>query len=173
MPAQAIYSKEGKPLLSWRVQVLPYLEEAELYQQFHLDEPWDSEHNKALIDKMPAVYRHPHFNEPGKTLYEAVVGKGCAFEGKQGLRLSNFTDGTSLTIMVVEVSPDKAVPWTKPEDWEMDPNQPLKGLGGLFGGNIFNAVFADGHVQQFTPAVQPDYFKAMLTRNGGERINPQ
>jgi len=172
MPARAIFDKEGKPLLSWRVQMLPFLEEVQLYKQFHLDEPWDSEHNKALIDKMPAVYKHPHFNEPGKTLYQAVVGKGCAFEGKEGVKLSSFTDGTSRTIMVVETAPDKAVVWTKPDDWEMDANNPLKGLGGLFAGGIFNALFADCHVQTIAMAIDPATFKAMCTRNGGEEISP-
>ncbi len=172
LPAQAKYDAEGKPLLSWRVLVLPYQEEMELYKQFHLDEPWDSEHNKALIDKMPAVYRHPKLNDPSKTVYQAVVGKGCAFDGKKGLKLSSFTDGTSNTILVVEVAPDKAVPWTKPEDWEMNPKDPLAGLGGAFGGGIFNALFCDGHVQAFTNAIDPTVFKAMCTRNGGERIHP-
>src|SRR5262249_54155708 len=50
LPAHAIYSKDGKkPLLSWRVAILPFIEQDNLYQQFHLDEPWDSEHNKKLI----------------------------------------------------------------------------------------------------------------------------
>ena len=147
LPARASFDSNGKPLLSWRVLVLRYQDEMELYKQFHLDEPWDSEHNKALIDKMPDVYKHPKLNVPGKTVYQAVVGKKCAFDGKDGVKLSSFTDGTSQTIMVVEAAPDKAVPWTKPEDWEMDPNNPLKGLGGLFAGDVFKVLFADGHVQ--------------------------
>jgi type II secretory pathway pseudopilin PulG len=170
LPAQANYDAQGKPLLSWRVLVLPYQGEEELYKQFHLDEPWDSEHNKALIEKMPDVYKHPAFNAPGKTLYQAVVGKGLAFEGKEGLLMYNFVDGTSRTIMVVEASPDKAVPWTKPEDWEMDPNNPLKGLGGLFAGNIFQVVFVDGHVQAIPRSIDPALFKAALTRDGRETL---
>ena len=57
-PAYTV-DKAGKPLLSWRVLILPYLEQDALYKEFHLDEPWDSEHNRALIDRMPATYRCP------------------------------------------------------------------------------------------------------------------
>jgi RNA polymerase sigma factor (sigma-70 family) len=56
LPAD-VRDKDGKPLLSWRVLILPYLEQDNLYQQFHLDEPWDSEHNLKLLRQMPAVYR--------------------------------------------------------------------------------------------------------------------
>ena len=56
--------KDGKPLLSWRVLILPYVEQEDLYKQFHLDEPWDSEHNKKLIEKMPAVYRVARHTQP-------------------------------------------------------------------------------------------------------------
>jgi prepilin-type processing-associated H-X9-DG protein len=171
-PATANYDANGKPLLSWRVHMLPLLEENQLYQQFHLDEPWDSEHNKKLVEQMPAVYKHPKFDQPGKTVYLAVVGKGAAFEGKEGQKIRTFTDGTSKTIMVVEVTPEKAVPWTKPEDWEFDAENQIdmNDFGGLSAGDIFNAVFADGHVQALTRSIDPEAFKTMLTRNGGEVI---
>jgi len=58
-PLPASSSKDGKPLLSWRVYILPYLEQDSLFRQFHLDEPWDSPHNRTLIDKMPSIYRLP------------------------------------------------------------------------------------------------------------------
>jgi prepilin-type processing-associated H-X9-DG protein len=170
LPARAIFDKQGKPLLSWRVQILPYLEENELYQEFHLDEPWDSEHNKALIEKMPLAYKHPEFDRPGMTLYQAVVGKGCVFDGNEGMRLASISDGTSKTIMVVEAAPSKAVPWTKPDDWELDENNPVKNLGGLMPGGIFNVLFVDCHVEGLTDTIDPRVFKSMLTRNGGEPI---
>jgi prepilin-type processing-associated H-X9-DG protein len=170
-PAQAIYDKQGKPLLSWRVAILPYLEEEELYKQFHLDEPWDSEHNKPLIEKMPDAFKHPKFNEAGKTVYQAVFGKGCAFEGTEGTQLASFTDGTSQTALVVESTPENAVPWTKPEDWTPDDQDPRKNLGGLFAGDISNIVFADGHVEGVAVTqIDPAILKAFFTRNGGERI---
>ena len=122
--------KDGKPLLSWRVLILPYLEEDELYQQFHLDEPWDSEHNKKLIDKMPDVYKSPNSSlaGEGKTNYLTVRGEKTIFSGGKGARIADIADGTSNTIMVVEAADEKAVPWTKPDDFEYDENNPLKGL---------------------------------------------
>lgn len=172
LPAQAICDKNGKPLLSWRVAVLPQLEENDLYKEFHLDEPWDSEHNKALIEKMPDAFKHPKFDDPGKTVYQVVYGKGGAFEGSEGTMLKSFTDGTSKTVVVVESTPENAVPWTKPEDWTLDDNDPKKGIGILFSGGISNMVFADGHVKGFVfEDLDPAIWKAILTRNGGELVN--
>ncbi len=75
-PPQAIVDDDGKPLLSWRVAMLPYLEQQDLYNEFKLDEPWDSEHNKALIPRMPAVFAIPGAAkpEPGKTFYRGFSG---------------------------------------------------------------------------------------------------
>src|SRR5690606_13567468 len=76
LPAAYNTDKDGKPLLSWRVGLLPFLEEGALYNEFHLDEPWDSDHNKKLIARMPAVYRSPNSKAPaGKTIYLGVGGK--------------------------------------------------------------------------------------------------
>jgi prepilin-type processing-associated H-X9-DG protein len=174
LPAVANFDKDGKPLLSWRVHMLPFVEEGALYKEFHLDEPWDSEHNKKLIEKMPDVYKHPKLNEPGKTVYLGVVGKGAAFEGQKGNRLASFTDGTSKTITVIEVAVGKAVPWTKPEDYEFDPEKDvdLSDFGGLWDGDIFNAVFADGHVEALlNNFTDPETVKKMFTRAGGEAFD--
>lgn len=172
-PAAASFDKEGKPLLSWRVHILPFVEGgAELYKEFHLDEPWDSEHNKKLIEKMPAVFKHPQFDEAGKTVYLAVVGKGAAFDGKEGGQIQAFTDGTSMTIMVVEVAAEKAVPWTKPEDWAFDPAKEIDGrdFGRLGGNDFFNALFADGHVEAYISEFDMETLKKMFTRAGGEIV---
>jgi prepilin-type processing-associated H-X9-DG protein len=168
-PAAANFDKEGKPLLSWRVHILPFIEEGALYNEFHLDEPWDSEHNKKLIEKMPDVYKHPKFNELGKTVYLAVVGKGAAFEGKQGQKIGQFKDGTSNTILVIEGAPAKAVPWTKPDDWEFDPEKEIdiSDFGGLWEGGIFNAAFADGHIAALSDLTDPEELKKYFTRAGG------
>jgi len=171
-PAAAIRDKQGTPLLSRRVALLPYLESGDLYHQFHLDEPWDSENNKKLLDKMPAVFKHPKLDQAGMTVYQAVVGPGCAFEGNQGTSVRTFTDGTSKTIMVVEGAAEKAVPWTKPDDWQPDLTNPTAGLGRLFNG-VFLVLFADGSVKNISESIDPVVFKAMLTRNGGEAILQQ
>jgi hypothetical protein len=172
-PAAAICDKDGKPLLSWRVQILPYIDEDALYKEFHLDEPWDSENNKKLLDKMPAVFKHPKFDKPGMTLYQGVVGKGFAFDGKEGTKIASFTDGLSKTILVVEATPDKAVPWTKPDDWQPGGADPTAGLGGLFAGNIFNVLFGDTHAEGIAKPIDPNLFKGLLTRNGHEPIPAQ
>ena len=77
-PRPAITDKDGKPLLSWRVAILPYIEQQELYNKFKLDEPWDSPHNKALIKEMPPIYVCPSRAnvEPGTTTYRVFVGQG-------------------------------------------------------------------------------------------------
>ncbi len=115
-PPQATYNKNGKPMLSWRVMILPYIEQQNLYNQFHLDEPWDSDHNKKLLAMMPKTYITPLQDEKSinehLTYYQGFVGKGTIFDGKEGIQISSITDGTSNTIMFVEAS--KPVPWTKP-----------------------------------------------------------
>src|SRR5262249_24889998 len=115
-PQAALYDKDGKATLSWRVVILPYIEQDNLYQQFKLDEPWDSAHNKKLLAKMPPVYKHPFAkpSSPYGTFYQVAVGKGTIFEGKRGTRIQEITDGTSNTILVLTAAKD--VPWTKPED---------------------------------------------------------
>jgi type II secretion system protein G len=171
-PAHANYSPDGKPLLSWRVHILPFLEEGAVYQQFKLDEPWDSPHNRALVARMPQVYQNPDLAiEPGKTNYLAVVGEPCIIDGtEKGRGIREITDGTSLTIMLVEAAPDQAVEWTKPDDWEYDANNPKAGLGGIRPGG-WQAGFADGSVQMISDFIAPEQLKAMFTRAGGEIVS--
>ncbi len=168
-PPAAISSKDGKPLLSWRVAILPYLDQGDLYKQFKLDEPWDSEHNKKLIARMPAVFRSRPDLPPGKTTYLGVAGKSAMFppDGKP-IRIQDVTDGTSNTIFIVEVAPDHAVTWTKPEDYNYDPQKPLAGLRNPEGG--FNAAFVDGSVRFISDKIDPKVLDALFTRNGGEVI---
>lgn len=172
-PPQASYSADGKPLLSWRVHMLPYLEENELYKQFHLDEPWDSTHNVKLIPLMPKLFHDPSSPmDPtaGKTHYVAPVGKEFIFDGTPvGKKFEQITDGSSLTVMAVQVDDAHAVIWTKPEDLRVADNNPLSGLGGLHP-SIFLAGFADGHVRAIEMNIDPTTFRAMLTSAGGERI---
>jgi uncharacterized protein DUF1559 len=173
LPAHAIYSKDGKPLLSWRVMILPYIEQQNLYNQFHLNEPWDSEHNKKLLARMPVVYASPQHDRAVKehsTYYQGFYGKSAFFEGKQGLRFpAAFTDGTSNTIMIVEAS--KAVPWTKPEDIPFDPAQPLPKLGPP-GVSYFLAAMCDGSVRTISHSITKETLRSAITRDGGEILGP-
>jgi hypothetical protein len=171
LPARAIFSKEGKPLLSWRVQILPYIEEDALYKQFHLDEPWDSEHNKPLIAQMPTIFKSPGLPaDEGKTCYVVPVGKGTIFEGTQGLKLRQITDGVSKTIAIVEVAAEKAVTWTKPDDMVYNPEKPLAGFGPI-SDRGFNAGFADGAVRSIMPNINLEVLKALFTYAGGESFD--
>jgi hypothetical protein len=169
-PAAATFDKNGKPLLGWRVHILPFLEQEQLYREFHLDEPWDSEHNKKLIPRMPAVYRCPSqkLTEAGKTTYLAPIGEKTMFSGgATGTRFADVTDGTSNTIFIVDANDEHAVTWTKPDDLKYDSKKPLEGLLGKHPG-FFTILMADGSVHHLRDGANENTMRAMFTRNGGE-----
>jgi hypothetical protein len=150
--------------LSWRVQILPFLAEEELYSQFHLDEPWDSEHNRKLIPKMPDIFQDPGCDSPdGKTSILAVLGPDTGFgDGHREFTLKDLKNGTSHTPMVVEADAEEAVTWTKPDDWQFDPSNPMHGLGGLRKGG-FVLGFADAHTEFISNTTSPETLRAMMT----------
>ncbi len=150
-PADKHRDKDGKHHLSWRVHLLPYLEQQALYDEFHLDEPWDSPHNKKLIEKMPDVFVQRSLDpsqpasKPGHTAFLAPVGEGTIFGGKNATKLQQITDGTSTTAALLVVSPKHAVPWTAPVDYSLDAQDPLAGV--LIGPEgTWICGFADGSV---------------------------
>lgn len=168
-PRAANYSKDGKPLLSWRVHVLPYLDQDQLYKQFKLDEPWDSEHNKKLIAKMPAVYRTSENLEPGKTTLLGVAGDRAMFPSDKAVKISEVRDGTSNTIIVVDADESRAVTWTKPEDYKYDPAKPGAGLTGRFDGR-FAALLCDGSVRIISGKIEPKLLNLLFDRDDGQVI---
>jgi hypothetical protein len=173
LPAAAIPTKDGKPGLSWRVAILPFLEENNLYDQFHLDEPWDSEHNRKLIPLMPDVFRSTSGQAgPGKTVYLAIRGEKAAIaesETDKGVPLRQIADGTSLTVWLVEVDDAKAVEWTKPDDFAPNADDPWQGLGGLRPGGVL-AAFVDGHIEFLPRSLPKETLRALFTRDGGEVV---
>lgn len=184
-PPRVSRSKAGKPLLSWRVQLLPFLENKPLYDQFHLDEPWDSEHNRKLIEKMPAVFASPSLPRDviakGLTTYVApylaaplvdaqgAQRKQTIFDSVAGTKIQKITDGTSNTLMIVEADRESAVAWTGPDDLPLDLADPLKGLKGQKAKG-FSAAFGDGSVRFISDSVDPDRLRALFTMDGGEVV---
>lgn len=172
LPAPAITSVDGKPLLSWRVAILPFLEEQALYEQFRLDEPWDSEHNLPLSKRLPKVYATAGLRlPPGHTAIHATVGEEIGLRPKDKTAFRDFLDGLSNTILIIESNADSAVPWSKPADVEIDMKDPLANFIGS-PRKSFGVGLGDGAVRRVTDNIDVELFKALLTRAGGERIQP-
>lgn len=173
-PAAYSIGKDGKPLLSWRVQILPYLDQQGLYDQFRHDEPWDSPHNKALIPRMPDFYACPNEDRTtiaeGKTTYLTPRGENTIFPGSKSIKIQEILDGTASTLLVIDAGAKLAVTWTEPVDWDV-PAEP--NMHDLFGhhGEGTNAVFADGAVRFIRGPIPPAIFHGLTTRNAGEVIN--
>jgi hypothetical protein len=171
-PAAALHDKQGRPLLSWRVALLPYLGEDNLYKQFHLDEPWDSEHNKKLIARMPAVYRtaaNPKLAREGKTTYLAPRGEETMFPGTRGVRIFEVTDGTANTIFLVDADDEHAVVWTRPEDLKYNPKDPARGLSARHPDGFLTG-FVDGSIHFLPRNMDKMNLHALFTRQGGEVV---
>ena len=173
-PAPATYDQAGKPLLSWRVHILPELEQGKLYKQFHLDEPWDSEHNRKLVAKMPSIYADPDsalrkLKQSGRTTYVVPVAPETVFPKHGGIRFKDITDGTSNTIMFVEVVPERAVVWTEPADWEVDLSDPWNGVRRN-GRDGFTSASCDGSARVYDSSLPAKKLRALLTRAGEEVI---
>jgi hypothetical protein len=166
LPRAAIYSKEDKPLLSWRVAILPYIEQVELYEQFKLDEPWDSETNKKLLEKMPKIYETPGANLKDKSLtyYKVFTGKGALFDPKLRFGLGNIPAGASRTLMAIEAG--EPVPWTKPDDISFDPKKPLPKLFPPHKKGIL-VLLADGSVRTIPSDVSDKKLRAAIDTNEG------
>jgi Protein of unknown function (DUF1559)/Sigma-70, region 4 len=121
-PPPAIYGPDGEPKLSWRVALLPFLEQGALFEEFHLNEPWDSPHNKALLVRMPEVFTTPSSpTRGGTTRIRAFEGPNTLFAGRTGTPIEAMTDGTSNTLAIVAAN-DPA-PWTRPGELPFIPGQ--------------------------------------------------
>ncbi|MDP1560698.1 MAG: DUF1559 domain-containing protein [Pirellulaceae bacterium] len=168
-PARFKASPNGKPLLSWRVMILPYLDENELFNKFRLDEPWDSPHNLPLAAEMPTVFRDRFVADPNRTCIVAAAAKGAVFEGADGIRIRDITDGMSNTLMFVECDPSMAVVWTQPEDLRFDSENPSNGLGSRRDGG-FIAAFCDGSTRIISASTDPSILRRLVLRADGEVI---
>src|SRR5262245_3423127 len=193
LPPAFVTGPDNIPWHSWRVLLLPYLDQAALYTRYRFDEPWDGPNNRKLLDEMPAVFSDPVYGENRElyTHYVAITGDGMAFTAdgtefdggdiatalKEGRGFGQFTDGTSNTLLVGPVGPDRKIPWMKPEDIVVDDKFPDLGQKGGFAlpyksDNRSAAPFlrCDGSVLALLEGIERNTFRALLTLDGGEPI---
>lgn len=171
-PAYANFDSNGKPLLSWRVHILPFLEQNELYKQFKLDEAWNSPHNIKLVEVMPEIYADPsqilnQLNKSGMTRVAVPFGAETMFHGTEGITFKEIADGSSNTIAIVNVTPNRAVVWTQPTDWDVDLKNPKN---GVLDDDNKESVFArgDGSTGMLLWSMPAEKLKGLLTKDGGE-----
>lgn len=165
-PPAWIADENGKPLLSWRVLILPYLDGQTLYDQFDLTEPWDGPNNSKLLDQMPRTYRLHTIKDEHKTAsnYVAVVGEETLWQGAEPHDKESVTDGPGNTLLVAEYV-GHPIPWSKPEDLlfdEMDMKVDSdKGICSVLTPPAFAS--ADGMVRFLPKATPQEKVRALLT----------
>ena len=167
-PPKAIFGADGKPKLSWRVALLPFLDQAELFQAFHLDEPWDSPHNKALVARMPEVFTTP--SSPagrGTTRIRVFEGPGTMFDANRGIDIQHLTDGTSNTVAIVAAL--RAVAWTSPGDLPCAKGKPLPDLDIIDERGVLTGL-ADGSAR-YVPRGNEALWRMLITPEGAEVVD--
>ena len=169
LPAAAVCDARGRPLLSWRVALLPFLDEKQLFEEFELDQPWDSPHNRPLASRMPKVFKTPGGPAAPRTCYLVPVGPGTMFSQREGMRPGLVRDGMDNTLAIVEADADRAVIWTRPEDWQFIPAQPASGLGSLRNDG-FLAAAGDAEAYKIPATLEPQVLRAVFTCTGREPI---
>ena len=176
LPPAYTVNAEGKPMHSWRVLLLPYLEQASLYSRFDLNMPWNAPQNMYAAQQMPAVFACPsssHAQNSQRTSYQVITGEEMMFNGSTPTRFADITDGLSNTLMVVEVE-DSAVMWNEPVDLDgaTIQNTIARGPGQINSRHPGGAQVAlgDGSVRFLSSSIAPEILRALMTRNGGETI---
>ena len=178
LPPAYIADENGKPMHSWRVLLLPFLDLQSLYQKYRFDEPWDGPNNIKLLDEFPDAFRCP--NETKKngrlrtTSYVAVVGDETIWPNQQSTRLEDITsqDGSTYTIAVVEIA-NSTISWTEPRDLVFDDLKFSFEHGTEISSqhpNGAHVVFVDGSVRYISNDIDPEKLRGLLTIDGGETI---
>lgn len=178
-PPAYVADKNGKPMHSWRVLLLPHLGHQDLYDRYRFDEPWDSPRNRRISDLAIGLYQcpgQPAGREP-VTNYMMVVGPHTISDGRDGRKVAEITDGLKDTILLVEVA-DSVVWWAEPEDLRFDMlNFTINGgkrqeISSYHSGGV-NAVFCDASVRFLKDSMNPELVKAMITIDAGEPVSSQ
>ncbi len=179
-PAPFTTDTEGKPLHSWRVQLLPFLEQDALYQQIHHDEPWDSEWNSQFHDLCPSCFKDPRLElAPSEATIGVIVGESTMFrdpgparrmpirEGNfvGGTKMGEILDGSSNTILTVECKP---VCWMDPSG---DPTREKAKRGPVVSRKGMTKIgMADGSIYVIHDSIEPHIWECLLDRNDGEHV---
>jgi hypothetical protein len=172
---------QSRPLLSWRVHILPFLNQDALYRQFKLDEPWDSPNNRPLLARMPAVYASPQAHAragDGKTHYRGFNQQGAVFlkpqfpgAPVQKVRIPDVMDGTSNTLLIVEAG--EAVEWTRPDDLEFPRGRPRPALGLNPNSQFVMVLTVDGSPRKLRRQIADDTLRLLIMRADGQVLPEQ
>lgn len=167
-PPAVTYGPDGQPMHSWRVLLLPYLDQAPLYSEYNMNEPWNGPNNSRLLDRMPPMYACPSSPErQGITHYAVPTGAGTMFPPDKAISIREITDGTSTTLLVVETVGTN-LNWMAPVDLPVVSGG-QGGFSSLHTGG-FHAVLADGAVRFISGNLSPVTLDALLTRNKGDLV---
>ena len=176
LPHSTYDGKDGKPLLSWRVHLLPRFQQHALYSQFRLDEPWDGPNNRQLLSKMPKIYATSDMRlEDGKTYYRGFSHEGAVFEHptqppyRKQFSFTQISDGLVNTLLIVEAG--EPTEWTKPDDLDWSPGKPMPPLGRGSGDRVV-VLMADGSVRTFKKSMPELTWRALTTYAGNEVARP-
>jgi hypothetical protein len=176
-PPAYIPDKDGQPMHSWRVLILPFMEQQALHQRYNFNEPWDSPQNQLVTSTVVPAYKCPSApGQPTETNYMVVTGPGTLFEAAEGCSFAKITDGTSNTILVVEAG-GTGVNWAEPRDLDASkfspPFSPPRpdAVGSYHPGGL-NVALGDGSTRFLSNSIDPATVQGLTTRAGDERIQP-
>jgi hypothetical protein len=169
LPAAAAVDSSGGPLWSWRVALLPFLEESATWDRWQQDQRWDSEANRALWVPMPANYIPVDTSNPAadQTHVFAIRHPLSLMSGEPNLAFKDCSDGLSNTILAVYLT-SRTTSWAAPEDLSL---QELQGeFANLSPPQAIVVLFGDGSVRRFSSPLDPATIEAMVTRNAGDIV---
>jgi len=173
-PPAFVADENGNPMHSWRVLILPFIDQAPLYAQYRFDEPWDGPNNSRLLPMMPAVFRCPSHGTPTDTTtaYAAVYGPNSVFRGSSGVAIRQILDGTSNTLAVGEVT-GANIPWMQPLDVDVTIHPTIGDRSGFSSDHTGGCQFlmVDGAVRFVSENINQQTLQSLFTINGGEAVS--